>query len=178
MQFSAPDALDRARRIKLMIFDVDGVLTDGRLWYASDGREHKSFHAFDGHGIHLLRMARLDTAIISGRESQAVEERAKELGIRHVVQGADDKLAAFTHMLRKLRLKQAAAAYMGDDVVDLPILTRCGFACAPHEAPEDVRRRVHYIASAAAGHGAAREVCEFILEAQGKLGDVMRRYLK
>jgi len=178
MQYLAPDALARAKRVRLVIFDVDGVLTDGRLWYGPGGEELKSFHAFDGHGIHLLRMARLDTAIISGRKSQAVEERAKELGIRHVVQGADDKLAAFTHMLRKLRLKQAAAAYMGDDVVDLPVLTRCGFACAPHEAPEDVRRRVHYIASAAAGHGAAREVCEFILEAQGKLGDVMRRYLK
>jgi len=95
-----------------------------------------------------------------------------------VVQGADNKLKAYAQMLRRLKLKQAATAYMGDDLVDLPILTRCGFACAPHEAPEDVRRRVHYIASANAGHGAAREVCEFILESQGKLGDVLRRYLK
>jgi 3-deoxy-D-manno-octulosonate 8-phosphate phosphatase (KDO 8-P phosphatase) len=164
--------------VRLVIFDVDGVLTDGKLWYGPGGEELKAFHAFDGHGVHLLRMARLDTAIISGRQSQAVEERAKELGIKHVVQGADNKLRAFEHMLRRLKVRQAAVAYMGDDVVDLPILTRCGFACAPHEAPEEVRRRAHYIASANAGHGAAREVCEFILEAQGKLGQVLRRYLK
>jgi len=178
MQYLAPDALARARRVRLVIFDVDGVLTDGKLWYGPGGEELKAFHAFDGHGVHLLRMARLDTAIISGRDSQAVEERAKELGIRHVVQGADNKLAAFRQMTRRLKIQPASVAYMGDDVVDLPILTRCGFACAPHEAPEDVRRRVHYIASAAAGHGAAREVCEFILEVQGKLGRVMQRYLK
>ena len=178
MQYLAPDALARARRVRLVIFDVDGVLTDGRLWYGPGGEELKAFHAFDGHGVHLLRMAGLDTAILSGRESQAVEERAKQLGIEHVVQGADNKLKAFTQMLRRLKVKQASVAYMGDDVVDLPVLTRCGFACTPHEAPEDVRRRVHYIASAPAGHGAAREVCEFILESQGKLGAVLRRYLK
>ncbi len=178
MQYLAPDALARARRVRLVIFDVDGVLTDGRLWYGPKGEELKAFHAFDGHGVHLLRMARLDTAIISGRQSQAVEERAKELGIRHVVQGAGNKLAAFRRMVRRLRVKPAAVAYMGDDVVDLPVLTRCGFACAPREAPEDVRQRVHCIASAPAGHGAAREVCEYILEAQGKLGAVMRPYLK
>jgi 3-deoxy-D-manno-octulosonate 8-phosphate phosphatase (KDO 8-P phosphatase) len=178
MQYLAPDALARARRVRLVIFDVDGVLTDGRLWYGPGGEELKAFHAFDGHGVHLLRMARLDTAIISGRQSQAVEERAKQLGIKHVVQGADDKLAEFERMLRRLRVQRATVAYMGDDVVDLPILTRCGFACVPHEAPEDVRRRAHYIASADAGHGAAREVCEFILEAQGKLAGVLKRYLR
>jgi len=178
MQYLAPDALARARRVRLVIFDVDGVLTDGRLWYGPGGEELKAFHAFDGHGVKLLRMAGLDTAIISGRKSQAVAERAKELGIEHLVQGADDKRMAFEGMLRRLKVKRAATAYMGDDVVDLPILTRCGFACAPHEAPEDVRRRAHYIASAGAGHGAAREVCEFILEAQGKLGPVLRRFLR
>ncbi|TMH73721.1 MAG: HAD family hydrolase [Betaproteobacteria bacterium] len=178
MQYLAPDALARARRVRLVIFDVDGVLTDGRLWYGPGGEELKAFHAFDGHGVKLLRMAGLDTAIISGRESQAVEERAKELGIEYLMQGVDDKRQAFEAMLRRLKLKRAATAYMGDDVVDLPVLTRCGFACAPHEAPEDVRRRVHYIASADAGHGAAREVCEFILEAQGKLGAVLRRFLR
>lgn len=178
MQYLAPDALARARRVRLVIFDVDGVLTDGRLWYGPGGEELKAFHAFDGHGVQLLRMARLGTAILSGRESQAVATRARELGIRHVVQGAADKLEAFERMLRRLGLKRDAAAYMGDDVVDLPVLTRCGFACAPHEAPEDVRRRVHCVASADAGRGAAREVCEFILEAQGKLAAVLRRYLK
>jgi 3-deoxy-D-manno-octulosonate 8-phosphate phosphatase (KDO 8-P phosphatase) len=176
MQYLAPDALARARQVRLVIFDVDGVLTDGRLWYGAGGEELKAFHAFDGHGIKLLLMAGLRTAILSGRNSQAVTERAKELGIEHVVQGADDKRKAFLALLRKLKVKAARAAYMGDDVVDLPVLTRCGFACAPREAPEDVRHCVHLIPNAPAGHGAAREVCEFILEAQGKLGRVLARF--
>jgi len=176
MQFLASDALARARRVRLVIFDVDGVLTDGRLWYGPGGEELKAFHAFDGHGVKLLRMAGLKTALISGRESAAVTERARELGIEHVVQGADDKRKAYAAMLRRLKLRAAQTAYMGDDVVDLPILMRCGFACAPHEAPEDVRRNAHYIASADAGHGAAREVCEFILEAQSKLERVLARF--
>ena len=178
MQYLAPDALARARRVRLVIFDVDGVLTDGKLWYTPQGDELKAFHAFDGHGVKLLLMAGLETGIISGRDSPAVAKRAKELGIEHVMQGVEDKHAAFDRMLRRAKVKRAATAYMGDDLVDLPVLTRCGFACAPHEAPEDVRRRAHYIASASAGHGAAREVCEFILEAQGKLGPVLRRYLR
>ncbi|HEY5896731.1 MAG TPA: HAD family hydrolase [Burkholderiales bacterium] len=176
MRFLAPDALARARRVRLVIFDVDGVLTDGRLWYGPNGEELKAFHAFDGHGVKLLLDAGLKTAILSGRRSAAVTERAKELGIEHVVQGAQDKHSAFRALLRKLKVKRAAAAYMGDDVVDLGVLKRCGFACAPHEAPEQVRRRVHYVASADAGHGAAREVCEFILEAQGKLGRVLAKF--
>ena len=176
MQFQASDALQRARRVRLVIFDVDGVLTDGRLWYGPGGEELKAFHGFDGLGIKLLRMAGLKTAILSGRESSAVTERARELGIEHVLQGIEDKQKAFAALLRRLRLKQQASAYMGDDLVDLPVLARCGFACAPHEAPEDVRSRVHYIASADAGHGAAREVCEFILEAQGKLERVLARF--
>src|SRR4051812_10299160 len=175
MRFLATDALARARRVRMVIFDVDGVLTDGRLWYGPGGEELKAFHAFDGHGVKLLLLAGLKTAILSGRDSPAVTERARELGIEHVVQGADDKRAAFEGLLKRLKLRREAAAYMGDDVVDLPVLTRCGFACAPHEAPEPVRHRAHYIASAPAGHGAAREVCEFILEAQGKLGRVLRR---
>jgi 3-deoxy-D-manno-octulosonate 8-phosphate phosphatase (KDO 8-P phosphatase) len=173
MQYLAPDALARARQVRLVIFDVDGVLTDGRLWYGPGGEELKAFHAFDGHGIKLLQMGGLRTAVLSGRSSQAVSERAKELGIEHVVQGAGDKRKAYLALLRKLKVAAARTAYMGDDVVDLPVLTRCGFACAPREAPEDVRRRVHFIPTASAGPGAAREACEFILEAQGKLGRVL-----
>jgi 3-deoxy-D-manno-octulosonate 8-phosphate phosphatase (KDO 8-P phosphatase) len=176
MQFLATDALARARRVRMVIFDVDGVLTDGRLWYGPGGEELKAFHGFDGHGVKLLLMAGLKTGLISGRESAAVTERARELGIEHVIQGADDKHRAFRTLLRRLRVRQEVVAYMGDDYVDLPVLLRCGFACAPHEAPEEVRRRAHYIASSPAGHGAAREVCEFILEAQGKLGRVLARF--
>src|SRR5258706_9702911 len=178
MQYLAPDAVAGARRVGLVIFEVDDVLSDGKLWYTRQGVEGKAFDAFDGHGVMLLLMAGLDTGIISGRDSPAVAKRAKELGIEHIMQGVEDKHAAFDRMLRRAKVKRAATAYMGDDVVDLPVLTRCGFACAPHEAPEDVSRHAHYIASADAGHGAAREVCEFILEAQGKLGPILRRFLK
>ena len=176
MQYLAADAALRARRVRLVIFDVDGVLTDGRLWYGPKGDVMKVFHAFDGHGIKLLQYAGLVTAILSGRRSPAVTARAKELGIKHVLQGIDDKLAAFQKLLRKIRIKADDAAYMGDDLVDLPVLKRCGFACAPREAPEDVRHAAHFIPMAPAGHGAAREVCEFILEAQGKLGRVLARF--
>src|ERR671938_143198 len=122
MRFLATDALARARRVRLVIFDVDGVLTDGRLWYGPGGEELKAFHAFDGHGVKLLEMAGLKTALISGRQSEAVAERARELGIKHVVQGADDKHAAYHALLRRMHMKQQATAYMGDDIVDMPVL--------------------------------------------------------
>ena len=168
MQYLAADAAARARRVRLVIFDVDGVLTDGRLWYGPKGDVMKVFHAFDGHGIKLLQQAGLVIAILSGRRSPAVSARARELGIKHVLQGIDDKRAAFEQMLKRLKLKADAAAYMGDDLVDLPVLERCGFACAPREAPRDVRAKVHAVPSAPAGLGAAREVCEYILQVQGK----------
>jgi 3-deoxy-D-manno-octulosonate 8-phosphate phosphatase (KDO 8-P phosphatase) len=168
MQYLAADAAARARRVRLVIFDVDGVLTDGRLWYGPKGDVMKVFHAFDGHGIKLLQYAGLVTAILSGRRSPAVTARAKELGIKHVMQGIDDKHRAFKKILSKLRIAADDAAYMGDDLVDLPVLERCGFACAPREAPRDVRAKVHAVPTAPAGHGAAREVCEYILQAQGK----------
>ena len=168
MQYLASDAAARARRVRLVIFDVDGVLTDGRLWYGPKGDLMKVFHAFDGHGIKLLQYAGLVTAILSGRRSPAVSARAKELGIKHVLQGIDDKRVAFERMLKRLKIKADAAAYMGDDLVDLPVLERCGFACAPREAPRDVRAKVHAVPTAPAGQGAAREVCEYILQAQGK----------
>ena len=176
MEFLASDALERARRVKLVVFDVDGVLTDGRLWYGASGETLKAFHAFDGHGVKMLQQAGLQTAILSGRDMAAVVERARELAIAHVLQGVADKRRAFEALLRRLRLGRAAAAYMGDDVVDLGVLERCGLACAPREAPEAVRSVAHCVPSAPAGAGAAREVCEFILQAQGKLGALLRRY--
>jgi 3-deoxy-D-manno-octulosonate 8-phosphate phosphatase (KDO 8-P phosphatase) len=176
MEFLSSDALERARRVRLVVFDVDGVLTDGRLWYGPQGEALKAFHAFDGHGVKMLQQAGLQAAILSGRSMAAVVERARELAIEHVVQGAANKLRAFEALLRRLKLGRAAAAYMGDDLVDLGVLGRCGLACAPHEAPEAVRSVAHCIASAPAGHGAARELCEFILEAQGKLARLLRRY--
>jgi 3-deoxy-D-manno-octulosonate 8-phosphate phosphatase (KDO 8-P phosphatase) len=177
MQFSAPDALERARRIRLMIFDVDGVLTDGRLWYGPAGEQLKVFHSFDGHGLRMLAGNGVPCALLSGRRSSAVSARAAELGIEHVLQGIDDKLAAFEKLTSTLGVAAEHCGFMGDELVDLPVLTRCGLACAPREAPEAVRSRVHYVASAPAGQGAAREVCEFLLRAQDRLEDAMRGYL-
>ena len=177
MQFSAPDALERARRIRLMIFDVDGVLTDGRLWYGPSGEELKVFHSFDGHGLKMLAGSGVPCALLSGRRSGAVAARAAELGIEHVLQGIDDKLASYNELLRQQNLIPVQTGYMGDELVDLPVLTRCGFACAPREAPEAVRSRVHYVVSAPAGQGAARELCEFVMRAQGRLEPALRGYL-
>ena len=176
MQYIAPDALERARRLKLMIFDVDGVLTDGRLWYTSDGKELKAFHSFDGHGVKMLAGSGVRCAILSGRKSPAVAARAKELGIGLVRQGIAEKRGEFEKMLKRLRLDPAAAGYVGDDLVDVPVLRRCGFAGAPREAPEQVRKHAHYVCSAPAGGGAVRELCEFIMRAQGTLEAKLREY--
>ena len=160
-----------------MFFDVDGVLTDGTLWYGAAGDELKAFHAFDGHGMKMLAAAGVPCALLSGRRSRAVAARARELGIKHVLQGIDEKLAAFHGLLKKMKLKSDQAGFMGDELVDLPVLTRCGFACAPHEAPQDVRRRVHYVAATPAGRGAVREVCELVMRAQGSLERAVRGHL-
>ena len=178
MDRASPDALERARRVRLMIFDVDGVLTDGRLWYGPDGEELKVFHSFDGHGMKMLARSGVATALLSARSSRAASARAAELGVAHVVQGAEDKLAAFQALIGRLGLQAAAAGFMGDELVDLPVLRRCGFACAPREAPKLVRRHVHYSARAAAGAGAVREVCELLMRAQGTLDQAHAPYLQ
>jgi 3-deoxy-D-manno-octulosonate 8-phosphate phosphatase (KDO 8-P phosphatase) len=178
MHYAAPDALERARRIKLMIFDVDGVLTDGKLWYGPLGEELKAFHSFDGQGIKMLTSSGVRAALLSGRSSPAVTARASELGIEHVLQGISEKRHAFEGLIKHLGIRREATGAMGDDVVDLPVLTRCGFGATVPDSPEEVRRRVHYVAGSPAGHGAAREVCEFIMRAQGTLGKVLAEYLK
>lgn len=178
MQFQAPDARTRARRVRLAVFDIDGVLTDGRLWYGAEGEALKAFHAFDGQGIKLLQAAGVEVAFLSSRSAPAAATRARELGVRHALQGVGEKARAFRALLRRLGLKAEAACYMGDDVVDLPVLRRCGFACVPREAPVYVRRHAHYVPSAAAGRGAAREVCDFVLEAQGRLVRALERVLR
>ena len=148
-----------------MIFDVDGVLTDGTLWYGPRGEELKAFSAHDGHGIKLLAAAGVKIALLSGRRSKAVAVRARELGIREVHQGVEDKLLVFGEMLRKHRLQPADTGFMGDELVDLPVLEQCGFACAPREAPRAVRSRVHYVTTAPAGRGAVRELCDLLVGA-------------
>jgi len=178
MLFASPDALERARRVKLMIFDVDGVLTDGSLWYGANGEELKAFHAFDGHGVKMLGESGVRLALLTGRKSPAVAARARELGIEHVLQGIEEKRGAYEALLERLRLAAADTGYMGDDLVDLPVLMRCGFACTIAGAPEEVRKRVHYVATAPAGRGAARETCEYVMRAQGTLERALQEYLK
>jgi 3-deoxy-D-manno-octulosonate 8-phosphate phosphatase (KDO 8-P phosphatase) len=161
------DVYDRANRIRLAVFDVDGVLTDGMLYYSESGGELKAFNVRDGHGMKMLQSGGVPLAIITSRKSRCVELRAQDLGIEFVYQGAADKHAAFRELLARLNLDAAAAAYMGDDVVDLPILRRCGLAVAVPDAPASVRHHAHYVTRERGGHGAVRELCELILHAQG-----------
>jgi 3-deoxy-D-manno-octulosonate 8-phosphate phosphatase (KDO 8-P phosphatase) len=171
------EALERASRLRLMAFDVDGVLTDGTLYYTDEGAELKAFHTLDGLGLKLLQGAGLELALISGRRSNAVAARAANLGVARLFQGIEDKLAVFDRVRGELGLEPRACGFMGDDLPDLPVLTRCGFAATVPEAPEAVRARVHYVSGAPGGRGAAREVCDLILRAQGALDAAVARYL-
>ena len=160
-----------------MIFDVDGVLTDGTLWYGPSGEELKAFCAHDGHGLKMLAASGVACALLSGRRSAAVAARAAELGIEQVFQGIEDKRSVFEQLVARQQLSAGQAGFMGDELVDLPVLTRCGFACAPKEAPEAVRERVHYVAGAPAGRGAVREVCEVLMRAQRTFDAALAKYL-
>ena len=171
------DALERAKGVKLMIFDVDGIMTDGTLYYSERGEELKAFNVQDGHGIKMLKQCAVEVALITARLSRAVELRAANLGISHLYQGMEDKRGAYTALLGQLGLSAAQSGYMGDDLLDLPLITRCGFAATVATAPEAVRTRVHYVARTSAGHGAVREVCEFILRAQGMLEHAIAAHL-
>ena len=163
------DALRRAESVRLMIFDVDGVLTDGRLYYTDSGAEMKAFSTLDGLGIRMLMSSGIEIAIITGRRSEVVSHRARDLGISHVLQGVAEKRPAFLGLTASLGLAPESCGYMGDDLVDLPVLTRCGFAATTREAPEIVKRHAHFISTQPAGAGPVREVFEIILKAQGKL---------
>ncbi|MBM3342246.1 MAG: HAD family hydrolase [Betaproteobacteria bacterium] len=167
----------RASAVRLAAFDVDGVLTDGLLYYTDSGEEMKAFHVQDGHGIKMLQEAGVAVAIITSRESRLVANRARNLGIEHLYQGVHDKRTAMESLLQRLGLAWPAASYMGDDVIDLPVLRRCGLAASVPQAPALVRRHAHYVTRAAGGHGAVREFCELVLHAQGALDAAQARYL-
>lgn len=171
------ELLKRMRELRLMIFDVDGVLTDGTLYLSDSGVEMKAFNVRDGHGLKMLKESGVQVALLSARRSRAVEMRAAELGITLVEQGAADKGASFDALLARVRIPSASAGYMGDDMVDLPVLVRCGFAASVPEAPDTVRRRVHHVTRAHGGRGAAREVCELIMQAQDTLERAVARSL-
>jgi 3-deoxy-D-manno-octulosonate 8-phosphate phosphatase (KDO 8-P phosphatase) len=167
----------RASGVRLLLLDCDGVLTDGRITPVPGGDELKSFHTHDGHGLVMLHRAGLRSGIISGRTSRLVEMRAADLGITYVRQGALDKLSVFDALLAESAVEPSSIAYVGDDVVDIPLMRRAGLAVAVADATPDTRDAAHYITRLPGGHGAVREVCELILKAQGRWDELMRKYL-
>jgi 3-deoxy-D-manno-octulosonate 8-phosphate phosphatase (KDO 8-P phosphatase) len=176
MRRVAPDVLARARAVRLVILDVDGVLTDGRIIYGTAGMELKAFDVRDGHGVKMFHRAGLRTAILTGRTSEVVARRAEELGIADVVQNARDKLAAYRELLARHALADAQVACVGDDVTDLPLFTRAGLAVAVPGAGPETRAAAHYVTRRAGGRGAVREVLDLILKAQGLWDEVLARY--
>ncbi len=171
-----PEIVERVRKVRLMVFDVDGVLTDGSLIYLDSGIEGKVFDVQDGHGLKLLLRAGIEGGIISGRFSSATQRRAEELGLRYIYQNAKRKLDAYEDLLLRSGLSDEAVGYVGDDLVDIPLMRRVGWAVAVPNADPSVLPYAHYITRRPGGHGACREVCEIILKVQGQWEEVTRRY--
>lgn len=170
-------ASEKAKSIRLLILDVDGVLTTGAIYYCSNGTEFKGFHIHDGMGIKLLQKVGIEIAIITAKQSETVVKRAADLEIKHLYLGYNDKLPAYEDLKQKLKLSDQEIAYMGDDLPDLPILRRVNFAITVPNAPSIVQQHVDLITKHKPGKGAVREACEFILEAQNKLQSVLQSYL-
>lgn len=165
-------------KIKLLLLDVDGVMTDGRITYDSNGVESKSFDVKDGHGLKLLQRAGIEVGIITGRQSAVVTRRAEELGIELVYQGAKDKLVPFNEILELRGLSPEQVAYVGDDVIDLPVMRRVGFSATVADADEDVKPFADLVTERAGGRGAVREVCDFLLKKTGLWAAVANRYFE
>ncbi len=170
-------AQGRGLGVKAAIFDVDGVLTDGRLFIGENGESCKAFSALDGHGLKLLTQGGITPLIVTGRDSPAVRRRVADLGLAHAVYGAQDKLAAANALLQTLALDWADLAVMGDDWPDLPLMTRAAFACAPANAHAEVRAMAHHVTAARGGEGAARECCDLLLMAAGCYAPLLRGHL-
>jgi len=171
------EAQSRAAQIKLMIFDVDGVLTDGGLHFGADGEAIKRFHVHDGLGIRLLQESGVTTAIITARQSPIVSRRAADLGIHHVHQGVHNKRDAFERLLQQTGYTAEVCGFAGDDIIDLPVLSRVGFAVSVPNGHPEVTARVHFVTRAAGGDGAVREMCDFILRAQGNYDTALALFL-
>ncbi|SEQ26683.1 3-deoxy-D-manno-octulosonate 8-phosphate phosphatase (KDO 8-P phosphatase) [Ectothiorhodospira magna] len=169
---------ERARRVRLVIFDVDGVLTDGSLFLDDDGRQYKAFNSKDGLGLRMLMDSGVQVGILTGRRSGVVEHRMRELGIRLVVQGRRDKQVALEGLLAEAGVDAGDTAYVGDDLVDLPVMRRVALAVAVADAHPLVREQAHYVTQQPGGRGAAREVCESIMEAQGTLQAAVAAFLQ
>ncbi len=168
--------LEKAKKIKWFIFDVDGVLTDGKIIYDSEGKEIKNFSVKDGIGIYLLNLAGIKTAIITGRYSEIVEKRALELNITEVFQNSSNKLVHYNQLKSKYNINDEEILYIGDDIVDIPILKRVGFPVTVPSAPEDVKKFTVYITEKEGGNGAVREVIDLVLKFQGKYDEIIKRY--
>ncbi len=168
----------RAARIKLLLMDCDGVLTDGRIWILENGEDQKAFHTRDGLGINLLHRAGLKSGIISGRISSALARRAQSLGVSFLWQGREDKREAFADTLAQAGVSNDEVAFVGDDLTDLALMVQSGLAVAVADAAAEVRSRAHYVTQANGGNGAVREVVELILKAQGRWDDLVKSYLQ
>ncbi|HOD34630.1 MAG TPA: HAD-IIIA family hydrolase [Syntrophales bacterium] len=166
----------RVRKIKMLVLDVDGVLTDGRIVMDDRGRETKFFDVRDGHGLKMLMRTGIEVVFLTGRKSRVVEQRARELGVTEVYQGALNKAEVFEALLERAGLKASEAAYAGDDIVDVPVMRKAGFSVAVLDAVAEARKAAHYVTKKKGGRGAVREVCEVILKGQGKWADIRRRY--
>jgi 3-deoxy-D-manno-octulosonate 8-phosphate phosphatase (KDO 8-P phosphatase) len=177
MAANTTSAVAKAGKVLLMGFDVDGVLTDGTLYFNSQGDEMKAFSSLDGHGLKMLQRAGVEVAIISGRSSRALELRAGNLGIDELHMGVADKRELLARLARQRGIELAQTGYMGDDVVDLPILRACGFSATVADGHTEVLSRVDYVTTRGGGRGAVREVCDLILRAQGKWDAAMAEYL-
>ncbi len=168
----------KAQKIKLLILDVDGVLTNNMLIYSEDGQEHKAFHTRDGHGMVLLQKSQVDIGIITGRKSQLVTNRMNDLKVQHVYQGVPDKLPTFLKLVDKLNLSLDEIAYIGDDILDLPILIRIGLSVTPADGDDEVKSRVDYVSPFKGGKGCVREVCEIIMRSQNSWQQHMDFFLR
>lgn len=164
-------------KIRLLVLDVDGVLTDGTFWLREEGDEWKAFHATDGLGLRLLMDAGIEVALLSGRRSAIVERRARELKIRHVVQGSGDKVQAIYRLLTKLGVEAVETAYMGDDLVDIPAMRLVGFAAAPADARPEALAAAAWVAASGGGRGAVRDLCEHLLREMGRWDEIAGRFL-
>ncbi|SCZ50602.1 3-deoxy-manno-octulosonate-8-phosphatase KdsC [Thiohalomonas denitrificans] len=172
------DILEKAARIRLVIFDVDGVLTDGSLFIGDDGQEYKAFYSRDGHGMKMLQASGVEIGIITGRTSEVVRLRMESLGIRHVYQGRMEKLPAFEDLLAASGVLAEEVAYVGDDIMDLPVMRRAGLAVAVQDAHALVKKHSHWITPNPGGRGAGRDICELVMEAQGTLDTQLAHYLR
>lgn len=168
--------VQRAQAVKLLILDVDGVLTSAQLFIAADGSITKAFNTLDGHGIKMLQQTGVQTAIITARDDGAVNERARQLGISHYYKGAHDKKAAYEELRGKLGLSESECAFVGDDVIDLPVMVRCGLPVAVANAHDFVKERAVWTTEKAGGFGGVRQVCDLIMHAQGSLKTLLDGY--